>query len=71
MPAENIDLKEKTFTGGLKNRYSRNRTVPIHSAVYEMLCRRMDGHFRSLIYHDGAGNIFYYNIFMVNMPYSR
>lgn len=54
MPAENIDLEEKTFTGGLKNRYSRNRTVPIHSAVYEMVCRRLDARFKSLIYHDGS-----------------
>ena len=33
MPLEDIDLEARTFTGGLKNRYSRNRTVPIHSAI--------------------------------------
>lgn len=54
MPAECIDLKERTFTGGLKNRYSRNRTVPIHSAIYDMVCLRKTGDFKSLIYHDGS-----------------
>lgn len=57
MPMENIDLKAHTFTGGLKNRYSRNRTVPIHSAVYGMVCRRTEGQFKSLIYHDGTREI--------------
>lgn len=57
MPIENIDLEAHTFTGGLKNRYSRNRTVPIHSAVYGMVCRRTEGQFKSLIYHDGARGI--------------
>lgn len=48
MPLDDIDLEAKTFTGGLKNRYSRNRTVPIHSAVYEMACGRPDPRFKSL-----------------------
>ena len=54
MPLGSIDLEEHTFTGGLKNRYSRNRTVPIHSAIYGMVCRRLDARFKSLIYHDGS-----------------
>lgn len=54
MPPENIDLEERTFTGGLKNRYSRNRTVPIHPAIFEMVSHRLDGRFGSLIYHDGT-----------------
>ena len=57
MPLENIDLEARTFTGGLKNRYSRNRTVPIHSSIYDMVCCRLDPQFRSLIYHDGSTTI--------------
>lgn len=57
MPLSSIDLQERTFTGGLKNRYSRNRTVPIHSAIYDMVSRRYDLHHKSLIYHDGQKNI--------------
>lgn len=57
MPLEHIDLTEKTFTGGLKNRYSRNRTVPIHSAIYDMVSHRYNTQFKSLIYHDGTKNI--------------
>lgn len=57
MSLENIDLKKRTFTGGLKNRYSRNRTVPIHSAIYHMVCARMVPGCISLIYHDGKKDI--------------
>lgn len=57
MPLEDIDLTERTFTGGLKNRYSRNRTVPIHSAIFEMVVERHNQAFNSLIYHDGTNNI--------------
>ena len=54
MPIEDIDLEARTFTGGLKNRYSRNRIVPIHSAIYEMIVNRRQPELKSLIYHDGA-----------------
>ncbi len=57
MPLTDIDLKEKTFTAGLKNRYSRNRTVPIHSAIYDMVLHRCNKQFKSLIYHDGSSDI--------------
>ena len=57
MPLENINLKEHSFTGGLKNRYSRNRTVPIHSRIYDMVRHRLEGNFKSLIYHDGTKTI--------------
>lgn len=57
MPLDGISLEEHTFTGGLKNRYSRNRTVPIHPAIYKMVCRRLEPQFRSLIYHDGTKTI--------------
>ena len=29
-----IDLENKSFTGGVKNEFSKNRVVPIHSAIY-------------------------------------
>ena len=57
MDLGNIDLEEKTFTGGLKNRYSRNRTVPIHSRIYDLVKARYDTKFHSLIYHDGQRDI--------------
>ncbi len=57
MPLDKIDLEARTFTGGLKNDYSRNRTVPIHSKIYDMVAARLDPRFKSLIYHDGKKNI--------------
>lgn len=57
MPIDSINLEERTFTGGLKNRYSRNRTVPIHSAIYDMVSHRLAKQFKSLIYHDGSRTI--------------
>lgn len=57
MPLEDIDLVNKTFTGGLKNRYSRNRTVPIHSKIFDMVADRYNPKFKSLIYHDGTNDI--------------
>ena len=57
MPIDKIDLEARTFTGGLKNDYSRNRTVPIHSKIYDMVAARLDLRFKSLIYHDGKKNI--------------
>ena len=57
MPLESIDLDAWTFTGGLKNRYSRHRTVPIHSKIYEIVEARYDPRFHSLIYHDGTQDI--------------
>lgn len=32
-----IDLESRTFTGGLKTDAGRNRTIPIHSKVYELV----------------------------------
>ncbi len=57
MPVKDIDLDDQTFTGGLKNRYSRKRTVPIHSKIYDMVKVRYNPKFKSLIYHDGTQNI--------------
>lgn len=57
MPLSDIDLDARTFTGGSKNRYSRGRTVPIHSRIYDMVAARYDARFCSLIYHDGQQDI--------------
>lgn len=57
MPLESINLKEKTFTGGLKNRYSRNRIVPIHPAILPLVKRRYQESFKSIIYHNGKESI--------------
>lgn len=57
MPLEDIDLQERTFTGGLKTRYSRDRVVPIHSAILPLVAARHNAAFKSLIYHDGIADI--------------
>lgn len=57
MPLAHIDLEKRCYTGGSKNRYSKNRTIPIHSKVYDMVAARYNPKFKSLIYHDGARNI--------------
>lgn len=36
-----INLKEKYFQGGVKNKYSRERVVPIHSSIYDLVERRL------------------------------
>lgn len=41
MPAENIDLTERTFKGGLKTAAGKNRIVPIHSKIYDFVCYRL------------------------------
>lgn len=57
MPLKNIDLQEKTFCGGNKTQAGRNRIVPIHSAIYDMVrSRYLSGH-KSLIYFDDEGDI--------------
>ena len=57
MPLEKIDLVNWTFTGGLKNKYSKNRCVPIHSAIRDMVKNRYDSRFKSLIYHNNEKKI--------------
>lgn len=32
-----VDLENRTFTGGLKTDAGRNRTIPIHSKIYELV----------------------------------
>ena len=57
MPLNDINLENQTFTGGLKTRYSKGRTVPIHSKIYEFVKNRYNRRFSSLIYHDGTRDI--------------
>lgn len=57
MPLDQIDLKGRCYTGGSKNRYSKDRTIPIHSRIYDMVAARYDPSFKSLIYHDGSKDI--------------
>lgn len=44
MPSEDIDLKGRTFKGGLKTAASRNRIVPIHSKIYGFVENRLTEH---------------------------
>ena len=39
--AMETNLKEKYFQGGVKNKYSRERIVPIHSGIYGLVKRRI------------------------------
>ena len=38
-----VDLAEKYFKGGVKTKAGRERSVPIHSAIYEMVRNRKQG----------------------------
>ncbi|MBD5089250.1 MAG: site-specific integrase [Clostridiales bacterium] len=53
MPLENIDMEQKTFQGGVKTRASKNRIVPIHSKVYDMVKARHQEGQKTLFYHEG------------------
>ena len=57
MPLDCIDLHERTFTGGLKTRYSKNRVVPIHSAIMPFVMARHVHEYGTIIYHDGTKKI--------------
>lgn len=48
-----IDLKSHLFKGGIKTRTSRKRIVPIHSAIYPLVCRRLkrDGKMLNMSYN--------------------
>lgn len=37
-----VNLEQQYFKGGLKNRYSRERTVPIHPAIFPLVKRRLE-----------------------------
>lgn len=53
MPVENINLREKTFKGGLKTAASRNRIVPIHSKIYGFVEDRLSAHSGTLFPMNG------------------
>ena len=38
---EEVNLEEKYFKGGIKTKSSKGRTVPIHSAIYPLVARRI------------------------------
>lgn len=39
-----VDLKEQCFRGGIKTKSSKNRTVPIHSAILPLVERRIENY---------------------------
>lgn len=43
MTSENINLSEMTFKGGNKTKASKNRIVPIHSRIQELVKKYSDG----------------------------
>ena len=57
MPLQNINLQERTFTGGLKTRYSINRVVPMHPAIYKLVTERYNEQFKSILYHNNSQDI--------------
>lgn len=65
MPLENIDLENRTFLGGLKTKAGKNRIVPIHSKIYDMVAKRhVPGH-KSIIYDNkpSISMTTYYQVF--------
>ena len=48
-PKLKIDLEARTFFGGIKTKNGINRTVPIHSGIYDMVKKRIETH-RKLFY---------------------
>lgn len=46
-----IDLDKRCFTGGVKTRASKERTVPIHSCIFPLVANRYDGSRNILLYN--------------------
>ena len=65
MPLEDIDLENRTFKGGVKTRASKNRIVPIHSKIFDMVANRyVEGH--KTLFYNGDKKITaatYYDLF--------
>lgn len=65
MPLEDIDLENRTFKGGVKTRASKNRIVPIHSKIFDMVVnRRVEG--QETLFYDNGKKITtaaYYDLF--------
>lgn len=53
MPAENIDLQEGTFKGGLKTAAGKNRIVPIHSKIRGFVEHRLSTNQEALFLING------------------
>lgn len=68
MKCADIDLNEKIFTGGTKTASGKNRIVPIHPLIYDMVVNRMNEGNKYLLSSDGIHcykskyYIFYYEI---------
>lgn len=54
---ENIDLEEDTITGGAKTKAGKNRKVPIHPKIREMLISRIDGRSNGKLFKIGDKSI--------------
>lgn len=52
MPKNDIDLINMTFFGGNKTPSSKERIVPIHSKIQDLVVKRYSTEFSSLIFHD-------------------
>lgn len=50
MPLENIDLENRTFLGGTKTKAGKNRIVPIHPKIFDMVKQRHVSGRKSIIY---------------------
>ena len=53
MPVTDIDLQEWTFKGGVKTAAGKNRIVPIHSAIRDLVSRRISDGGSSLFIENG------------------
>jgi len=49
---DNIDLEQKTFKGGIKTTAGKNRIVPIHSKIFNMVKLRYECNYGSFICDD-------------------
>ena len=48
MPIENINLSDWTFKGRIKTAASKDRIVPIHSAIRDMVTKRINENGKSI-----------------------
>lgn len=53
MPSEDIDLSKWIFKGGVKTAAGKNRIVPIHTAIRDMVARRMKDNGSRLFVENG------------------
>lgn len=53
MPIENINLSDWTFKGGIKTAAGKDRIVPIHSAIRDMVTNRINENGNALFAENG------------------